>query len=104
MGYDFDLNPMLAIGSDTWRPACGWSQFSYHEVGWEGMCGTVDAVFDACLQVDQSPPNQIPLLPANIRFGDPGSGEYRDLLSPDTPTGRPRCNPRPASRQHRRVT
>jgi hypothetical protein len=104
LGYNFDLNPMLAIGSNIWQPACGWPQFSYHEVGWEGMCGTGDAVFDACLQVDQSPPHHIPLLPANIRFGTPGSGEYRDLLSPDTPTGRPHCNPQPETRQHRSVT
>jgi len=111
MGNSFELNPMLGIGSTLWEPCClssgfGWSgSFSYHEVAWKGACGVDDAVFDACLKVDGDPdptaaPHS-PLLPVDLRFGNPGEGTYRDRLA--TPTGRANCNPLPATQQRRAV-
>jgi hypothetical protein len=111
MGYFFALNPILAIGSPLWEPAClssgyGWTgSFSYHEVAWEGACQAADAVFDGCLQVDgdsdPTAPPQTPLLPTNLRFGNPGTGDYRDRLA--TPAGRATCNPQPTTRTRRSV-
>lgn len=105
MGYFFGLNPLLAIGSSTWQTACNWGAFSYHEVAWEGLCTAEEEVFDACLQVDgdsdpTAPPHSA-LLPASLRFGEPGDGDYRDRLA--TPAGRPSCEPQTATRQRRSV-
>ncbi|WP_395337314.1 hypothetical protein WBP06_22305 [Novosphingobium sp. BL-8H] len=102
MGWGFSLNPLLAIGSSTWQTACGWGGFSYHEVAWTGACDAVDTVCDACLQVDgdadpTSAPHT-PLLPVNMVFGTPGSGDYRDKLSPAGS-----CDPQPGSRTRRAV-
>jgi hypothetical protein len=110
MASNFALNPILAIGSSIWEPACrsaGWlgGAFSYHEVAWKGACDINDAVFDACLQVDgDADPTTAPhtaLLPINVRFGNPGDGDYRDRLC--TPAGRPNCNPQPATSRTRRT-
>ncbi len=110
MGYGFALNEILAIGSNIWQTPCkgidGWmGSFSYHEVAWKGGSTANDNVFDACLQVDgdadpTSPPHA-PLLPTNLRFGNPGDLEYRDRLA--TPTGRATCNPQPQTRTRRLV-
>jgi len=107
-GWSFGLNDILAIGSSTWFPGCpNWSghSFSYHEVAWKGACTDTDEIFDACLQVDGDPdptaPPHTALLPTNMRFGTPGSGDYRDRLS--TPAGRPDCTPQPTTRQRRSV-
>lgn len=101
----FDLNEILAIGSSTWQTACGWGGFSYHEVAWKGACTADEAVFDACLQVDgDADPTtapHTPLLPANMRFGNPGDGDYRDRLCPPGPGGSGACNPAPATRVRR---
>lgn len=110
IGQSFALNPILAIGSSVWEPACvssGWSgSFSYHEVAWKGACTSEDEVFDACLKVDgdndPTAPPHTPLLVANMRFGNPGDGDYRDRLA--TPAERGRCEPRPGSRIRRVVT
>jgi len=104
-GVYFALNPLLGIGSAVWQPACGWSGFSYHEVAWTGACDVNDRVYDACLQVDgdadpTSAPHT-PLLPCNMRFGNPGDGDYRDRLA--TPAGRPTCTPAPVTRKRRSV-
>lgn len=105
MGWSFGLNPLLAIGSAVWQPACGWPGFSYHEVAWKGACGNDDRMFDACLQVDgDADPTaapHTPLLPTNMVFGATGSGHYRDRLA--TPAGRPNCNPQPSTRVRRQV-
>jgi hypothetical protein len=102
MGWGFQLNPLLAIGSSTWQTACNWGGFSYHEVPWKGACTAAEPVFDACLQVDgDADPTTAPhtaLLPTNITFGTPGSGGYRDKLSPSG-----NCDPQPGSRQRRSV-
>lgn len=102
MGWGFQLNPLLAIGSNTWQTACGWGGFSYHEVAWEGACQAANRISDACLQVDgdadpTSAPHS-PLQPANMVFGTPGSGDYRDRLSPGGD-----CDPQPDSRTRRSV-
>jgi hypothetical protein len=106
MGWGFALNPLLAIGSTVWQPACGWASFNYHEVAWTGGCDVDDRVYDACLQVDSDPdptsPPHWPELPCGMRFGDPGDADYRDRLA--TPGGAPACDPRPTTRQRRAVT
>jgi len=105
MGWGFALNALLAIGSSVWQTACGWGSFSYHEVAWEAACTANDDVFDACLEVngrsDPTSPPYLPLLPQDLRFGNPGDLVYRDRLA--TPAGRPNCNPQPATRQRRLV-
>jgi len=105
MGYGFALNELLAIGSSVWQTACGWSGFSYHEVAWEAACTVSDDVYDACLRVDGDndpiAPPRVPLLPQDLRFGNPGDLLYRDRLA--LPAGRPSCNPQPATRQRRLV-
>lgn len=101
----FFLNEILGIGSNVWQTACGWPGFSYHEVAWKGACDVNDEVFDACLQVDGDiDPLTAPhtaLLPTNLVFGTPGSGQYRDRLC--TVAGRPLCPAQPGSRQRRSV-
>jgi hypothetical protein len=105
MGYFFDLNELLAIGSTTWQTACNWGGFSYHEVAWSGGCGVADNVWDACLQVDgDADPTAAPhvaLLPVKMRFGNPGDGDYRDHLA--TPATRAACSPDPPTRVRRVV-
>jgi len=102
MGWSFQLNPILAIGSNTWETACGWGGFYYHEVPWKGACTAADSVYDACLQIDgDADPTSAPhtaMLPTNMVFGTPGSGGYRDKLSPSG-----NCDPQPGTRQRRSV-
>jgi hypothetical protein len=105
MGNFFALNETIAIGGGSWRTACDWGGFNYHEVAWKGNCGEADAVFDACLLIDGDAdpsrrPHQ-PLLPANLRFGTPGDGGYGDRLA--APQGRASCRPLPTMRRHRYV-
>jgi hypothetical protein len=105
MGWGFSLNPLLAIGSNVWQTACGWGGFSYHEVAWKGACTENEHIYDACLQVDgdadpTSAPHT-PLLPIDMRFGNPGDGDYRDRLCPSA--GGASCAPQPATRQRRPV-
>ena len=105
MGWSFSLNPLLAIGSNTWQTACGWGSFWYHEVAWTGACGAEDRVYDACLEVDgDADPTaapHTPLLPVDMRFGNPGDGDYRSRLCP--PSGQPACQPRPTEKRRRAV-
>lgn len=106
MASGFALNAGLSIGSNVWQTACNWGSFSYHEVAWKGLCTSNEEVFDACLLVDgdadpTAPPHS-PLLPINLRFGNPGDGVYRDRLC--TVAGRPNCNPQPSTRQRRSIS
>lgn len=99
MGYNFSLNPILLIGFvDDWSPACVQMGFGFHEAAWTGQCREDDRVFDACLKIDgdEDPTDEprTPLLPANIRFGRQGEGQYSDRLAAPHAQGRPRCNPR----------
>jgi hypothetical protein len=107
MQSSFKLNPLLAIGSNTWQTACGWSGFSYHEVAWKNNCDANDEIFDACLQVDADanptgPPHS-GMLPVNIKFGDCNTMDYRLRLSPGVAGGCTNCNPAPATRIRRTV-
>jgi hypothetical protein len=101
----FRLNPVLAIGARSWGGACNTGVFAMHEVAWEGECEADDEVFDACLQVDgdidPTRPPHIPVLPANMRFGNPEERQYRDRLA--APAGRLLCQPQPWMRRRRRV-
>lgn len=102
MGWSFDLNPLLAIGSSTWQTACGWGGFNFHEVAWEGGCTASEAIYDACLQVDgdadpTSSPHT-PLLPTNMTFGAAGQ-DYRSRLA--TPADQADCDPLPGTRARR---
>jgi hypothetical protein len=101
----FATNPILAIGSSIWQPACGIPGFYYHEVAWKGACTADDEIFDACLQVDRDPNPLLaphsPVIPANMRFGEPGDGAYRDRLA--TPQARQFCEPQPSTRQRKPV-
>jgi hypothetical protein len=106
MGWGFQLNEGLSIGSSVWQTACNWGGFNYHEVAWKGACTSAENVFDACLQVDgDADPTtapHMPLLPVNLQFGNPGDGVYRDRLC--TAAGRPNCNPQPGTRARRAVS
>jgi hypothetical protein len=104
VGPGFRLNPILAIGAQSWSTVFG--SFGFHEVAWTGACGEDDLVYDACLQVDRDPdPTRAPHdpeLPAGQRFGTPGSGHYRDRIA--APPDRDECTPQPALRIRRPVS
>ena len=106
MGWGFQLNELLAIGSNVWQTACGWSGFNYHEVAWKGGCTANDNIYDACLQVDgDADPMSAPhtaLLPIDMRFGNPGDGDYRDKLCPSP--GGASCAPQPSSATRRPIS
>lgn len=104
-GVFFQTNEIISIGTNFWDTPCGWPGYFFHEVAWKGACTANDAVFDACLMVNGNfnplGQPQIPLLPANIRFGNTGDGLYRDRLA--SPAGRPNCEPQPSTRIRRPV-
>jgi hypothetical protein len=90
----FETNPILSIGSSNWGP----TTWNYHEVAWTGGGTAYDNVYDASLHLNNNanPAVQpyIELLPINMRFGDPNSGDYRDKLAAAKPKGnRKKCDP-----------
>lgn len=100
----FETNPIQAIGTLPYQSPCGWGLgFTYHEVAWTGGCGVDDRVYDACVRVVDEPAGRAPTtsVPADLRFGEPGSGGYRDLLA--APASAAFCVPRPADRKRRAV-
>jgi hypothetical protein len=101
----FPLNPTRAIGSRAWLSACTVGAFATHEVAWKDGCLEDDSLYDACLEIDgdADPAREphLPLLPANLPFGRPGAGRYRDHLV--APPGRGLCQPLPFTRQRRFV-
>lgn len=104
--FFFPTNQMVAIGSLQFSQPCGfWPGFAYHEVAWTDRCTSADQVYDACLGVNGGPhPATAPrrfLLPADMLFGLPGDGQYRDRLA--SPGGRELCEPRPTTRVRRIV-
>jgi hypothetical protein len=106
MGWNFAVNPIMAIGYNKWEPPFG-GWFSYHEVAWKSGCTEQDNVFDGCLQVDgDDDPTQLPhaaLLPTNMHFGDCTAMNYRLRLCPPQPDGCPQCQPQPATQQRRPI-
>ena len=105
MASSFALNPMIAIGYNTWAiPFSG--SFSYHEVAWKGACTANDNIFDGCLKVDgdADPVNSphTPLLPVNMLFGDCSAMNYRLRLCPPGATGCGACQPQPGTTRQRR--
>jgi len=106
MGWSFDLNPLIAIGYNTWAvPFNG--GFSYHEVAWTGACTEYDRVYDGCLQVDgDADPTaapQTPLLPTDMVFGNCTAMDYRLRLCPPTANGCGDCEPLPNTTRQRRT-
>jgi hypothetical protein len=93
-GGRFDLNSIKSIGTNQWKPACGWTAFNYHEVAWEANYGASDDIYDACLAVDgDQNPSSAPhtfLLPTDMQFGQQGSG-YRNRIA--TPGDQADCYP-----------
>lgn len=82
----FKINPILAIGSSEWGIPCGLTGFGFHSVACKSELEPDDRVFDACLRVSECPgESRTPVLPANMRYGSPGSGDYLDrLVAPDS--------------------
>lgn len=101
----FAVNPLQLIGQPSLGLVCGRGVFNYHEVAWVGLCTEREEVYDACVSL-LAPAAPFPpfftLVPANIVFGRPNEGLYRDLLA--APSSRSICRPQPAlSRQRRPV-
>lgn len=99
----FSVNAIRAIGTALFVPPCGVGAFSYHEVAWSGNGSAADSVYDACLELNADPSIATlqPLLATQLRFGEAGEGQYRDLLA--APWSRNACMPRPELRQRRPV-
>jgi hypothetical protein len=77
----FEINPILVIGSSAWGIPCGLTGFGFHSVACKSELEPDDRVFDACLRVAECPgETRNPVLPANMRFGTRGSGDYLDRL------------------------
>jgi hypothetical protein len=109
MGWGFDLNEIISIGSTIWAKPWG-DGFSYHEITWKGSALLIDQIFDACLKVNGNendatrtpdPLIKIPNLPLNMSFDDPASFDYREKLVPPSSIGN--CLPRPAEKTRRAV-
>ncbi|MCZ2077563.1 MAG: hypothetical protein HUU41_00940 [Bryobacteraceae bacterium] len=104
IGVSYPINAVVPIGSNSFGTACGFNYLIFHEVAWAGDCLAADEVFDACFLVDgdsdPTRPPHTPMLPANIRFGEPGDGQYRDRLA--APAGRANCQPQPLATRVRR--
>lgn len=109
MGWGFDLNEIISIGSTIWAKPWG-DGFSYHEITWKGSALLNDQIFDACLKVNGNendatrtpdPLIKIPNLPLNMSFDDPASFDYREKLVPPSSIGN--CLPRPAEKTRRAV-
>lgn len=100
----FETNPIQAIGTTPYQSPCGWGLgFTYHEVAWTGACDVNDRVYDACVRVVDGGAGPTPTtsVPVDLIFGEPGSGDYRDLLA--APASAAVCVPRPADRKRRAV-
>lgn len=100
----FAVNPIQLIGQGSFGAVCGTGFFNYHEVAWGGLCTEREEVYDACVALLAPAAPFAPLLtlvPANILFGWPNQGLYRDLLA--APTSRSVCKPQPALSRQRRL-
>jgi hypothetical protein len=102
IGGIFQTNPIKLIGKKGSRTPI----FTGHEVAWKGECKENDALFDACLQVDEDPTTIYfdPLLATNLRFGRPDEhNSYRFRLAPPPQGQMDPCTPSPQNRQHRKI-
>lgn len=99
MGLNFQLNPIIAIGHNSfgfpnWGPG-----FSYHEVAWWGQGGQDEQICDGCLRTNsngsKSPGHAV--LPINTGFYNP----YRPQLVP--PNDIQKCAPMPQHLKSREV-
>jgi hypothetical protein len=106
MASMFFMNPIIAIGYNTWDVPF-WGGFGYHEVAWKGGCTQSDHLFDGCLKVDgDADPTtapHTPLLPTNMLFGDCSAMNYRRRLCTPAEDGCARCQPQPSARQRRPI-
>jgi hypothetical protein len=82
----FKINPILAIGAKEWGIPCGLTGFGFHSVACKSELEPDDLVFDACLRVSETPGQSgQPILPAKMRYGTSGSGDYLDrLVAPES--------------------
>lgn len=98
----FQTNPIRPIGSSVWKRA----EFSIHDVAWKGACLEDDEVYDVCLQVDgDSDPVQkptLPLLPVNLKFGQPNDKLYRFRVAIPSDMQRHPDAPHPDSKRRER--
>jgi hypothetical protein len=102
----FRCNPFLALGSRRWQEPCGSAfGFAYHEVAWSGDCEDDDMVYDAAVafsgRTTMPPAGTVPRVAANMTFGRPGAGLYRDWIA--APEARTICHPRPQDRVRRAI-
>lgn len=106
MASGFYMNPIIAIGYNTWA-APFWGGFGWHEVAWKGGATANDNLFDGCLKVDgDADPTtapHTPLLPINMLFGDCTAIKYRLRLCVPGPTGCGACVPQSGTRQRRPI-
>lgn len=106
MEASFALNPIVAIGYNTWEVPFGWG-FSYHEVPWKAGCTNNDNVFDGCLKLDAdadpTQPPHSPMIASNMLFGDCSAMNYRKRLCTPASDGCPNCEAQPGTRQRRPI-
>ena len=106
MESGFYMNPIIAIGYNTWAVPF-WGGFGYHEVAWKGGATANDRLFDGCLKVDgdadpTSDP-RTPLLPINMLFGDCTTLDYRLRLCTPATNGCAQCQPQTSTRKRRPI-
>jgi hypothetical protein len=106
MASGFYMNPIVAIGYNTWAVPF-WGGFGYHEVAWKGGATANDRLFDGCLKVDgDADPTsgpRTPLLPINMLFGDCTTMNYRLRLCTPASDGCAQCQPQPSTRRRRPI-
>lgn len=92
-GRNFKTNPVRLFGKKCWEV----QDFTGHQVAWKGACTASEEVFDASLEIDGDPdPTKAPhapLLPVNMRFGDPTELQYVFRLTPPPMRGAHRPTP-----------
>lgn len=89
--YMFKVNPILAIGTDVWKSPFN-GGFSYHEIAWNGELDQNGAIYDACLQVDESTPT----LPVRMAYDGNSPDQkkrYRHHLAVPGADGYDICTP-----------
>lgn len=102
IGTNFVVNHVVRIGEAVPLP----DDFFDHEVAWTGEAEPDDPLFDACIHLDGDlKPGKnpfVPLLAANMPFGNGSDGEYKSKLKADTRFGGP-CDALSESKHHRDI-